>query len=276
MRRSARQVARYVALDALALRDRMDPRARQDCTGPHVHLLYLHTVPPHELDGLRNLLSSVSRDHRLVSYSEAVEQVLSGPSESLVALSFDDGFASNMLAAGVVEEFDTSACFFVPTGFVGCTDVAAARAYFGTSAGVDEPALTWADLEELLGRGHEIGNHTVSHRVLSRLSPHEAQAEIDVAGEVLASRLGQGHHFAWPLGRFEHFTGPGARAVFDSGHLSCASAERGAHAGPPDSPAPCLRRDHVMTSWPLRHSLHFVQDAYRRPTDGAWPDAWQL
>ncbi len=87
---------------------------------PRVHLPYLHTVPPHEEDSFRRLLTELRRDHTFISYSEAVERILTGDVDRpYLAFSFDDGFESNVRTARILEEFDTVGCFFVATRFIG-------------------------------------------------------------------------------------------------------------------------------------------------------------
>ncbi len=279
--RSARAVARHSALDALSLRARWTGDVRRGLATPRVHLPYLHAVPPGEEATLRRLLTVLAASHTFISYSEAVDRVLHGPIDRpYVAFSFDDGFASNVRSAAILEEFGATGMFFVPSGFVGTPSVQAARDFYGFSAGVDEPAMTWDDLEGLLDRGHEVGNHTRGHHVVSWADPAAADDDIHRGAEELRTRLGRVHHFAWPRGRFSHFTPRAAQTVRETGHLSCASAERGAHRVPTskDPASVCLRRDHLMTAWPLRHQLYFLaQSALRsRPTTNDWPESWDV
>jgi len=279
VRSSAREALRHAALDALSVTGRVTGRAERHMRRPRVHFLYLHAVPVAEIPTFQNLVARVAEHHELVPYSKAVAMLAAGePARPTVTFSFDDGFASNLGAARVLEDFGTTGCFFVPTGFVGCRTLSEARQFYGMSEGVDEIAMTWRDLESLVGHGHEIGNHTVQHRAISRLSEFEVYDEIAHARQILKSRLGQGEHFAWPWGRFGHFTAHAARVVFDTGHASCASAERGAHLTSSSSEhgRQCIHRDHLMTSWPLRHNLHFVSAGAKNARTGAWPEGWAV
>ena len=170
---------------------------------PRVALPYLHAVPPNEEDSFRRLVASLARDHHFIGYSEAMRRVREGDIDRpYISFSFDDGFASNVRSARILEEFGATGMFFVPTGFVGTKTVTEARAYYGFSYGCDEPAMTWDDLETLKAGGHEIGNHTHGHRILSSLGVQEQHDEIGTAAEILRSRLGASDHFAWPYGRF--------------------------------------------------------------------------
>lgn len=279
-RRNARHVFRYAALDVLSLRDQLTKRTAEGLRTPRVHFAYLHVVPQHEEDAFRGLVAELTRDHELIAYSEAVRRVKEGPIERpAVAFSFDDGFASNVRTSRILEEFGTKGMFFVPPGFIGTPTVHEARAFF-RSKRPNEPAMTWDDLELLKSRGHEIGNHTWGHRVISQISVDQMQNEISRGVEDLRARLGECEHFAWPRGRFIHFTAEAARTVFATAHISCASAERGAHTAvhPGAAELLCLRRDHIMTEWPLRHSLYFIGRSARRhdATYGHWPSGWNV
>lgn len=279
VRARMRARARHVALDAWwaqrALRRVNDSALRR----PRVHFPYLHAVPGSEEETFRRFLEALAVHHTFVSYSEGVRRVLQGPIDKpYIALSFDDGFKSNFRISRVLDEYGISGCFFVPPGFIGTETVREARRFFGFSEGVDEPAMSWADLEDMRSRGHEIANHTMNHRVMSWISHDEMLSEIGQGAEELRARLGESRHFAWPRGRFWHFTPEARDAVFGTGHLSCASAERGAHAAVQgkDHRTLCIRRDHEMTSWPMRHQMFFVARGSERSSAAAneWPTVW--
>lgn len=277
----ARALARHSALNVLSARYRVQSLLPEAYEAPRVHLPYLHAIPRAEEGTFRSFVAELAKTHTFISYSEAVQRIKEGPIDKpYMAFSFDDGFQSNVRAAHILEEFGTKGMFFVPAAFVGTATVADARSFFGFSEGVDEPAMTWRDLEGLLERGHEIGNHTLGHKVMSWVDADVMQEEIREGANQLRARLGDIHHFAWPRGRFFHFTEDAARTVFTSGHTSCASAERGAHTMTHNGPSTdlCLRRDHIMTNWPLRHSLYFIAKSSRRavPQDNNWPGGWNV
>ena len=282
LKAQARRTARSVAVEAVAAKDRWRGRTSSGMVRARVALPYLHAVVPEEEESFRGLVASLARDHDLIGYSEAMRRVREGDIDRpYLSFSFDDGFASNLRAARILEEFGATGMFFVPTGFVGTKTVAEARAYYGFSYGCDEPAMTWDDLEELKASGHEIGNHTHGHRILSSLGAQEQHDEIGMAAEILTRRLGASDHFAWPYGRFVDFTPEAARAVFETGHTTCASAVRGAHlAGPPvdDATQLCVRRDHLMTQWPLRQMRYFVGRSGLTAdwSMNDWPDGWSV
>ena len=217
-----------------------DPAA---LTRPRVHFPYLHAVPPAEESAFRRFVEALALNHTFLPYGEAVRRVLSGPIDKpFAAFSFDDGFVSNVQIARILEDYGARACFFVPTGFIGTSFTPAeARHQFGFSDDIDEGAMTWGDLEELKARGHEIGNHTVTHRVLAELPGQQLVDEVNLAAEELRSRLGVSEHFAWPRGRFRHFDERAARGGVRvrTPQLRLCRAWR-AHQGSPRRSAPAL------------------------------------
>lgn len=275
LRGHARSAARHLALEALSATGLGTGRIARALSTPRVHFLYLHAIPPPTLENFDGLVARLAQEADLVGHGRAVDLLFEGElGRPVISFSFDDAFASNLDAARVLEKHGTTGTFFVPTGFVGTPDVRGARAFYGMANGVDERAMTWAELEDLHARGHEIANHTVTHRVLSSLSPDEAAEEIGAAREELIRRFGVCDHFAWPRGRFAHTTESASRHVFETGHRSIASAERGAHRAGIGADRLCLRRDHIMSEWPVRHDLYFVARAARAPGDGEWPEGW--
>ena len=281
MTKSIRPLARRAALDGLSAAERWTGRQARGLARPRIHFPYLHAVPRAEESAFRTFVAALAKGHEFIGYTEAIRRLREGAIDRpYVSFSFDDGFISNVRAARILEEFGATGMFFVPTGFVGTKTVPEARAFFGFTEGCDEPAMTWDDLGALKASGHEIGNHTQTHRIMSNLSVQECQDDIGRAAETLRSQLGESDHFAWPYGRFFHFNEDAGRAVFDTRHRSCASAERGAHvasalAGPRSL---CVRRDHIMTEWPLRHSMYFIAHGGLKSTsaNNAWPAGWDV
>jgi peptidoglycan/xylan/chitin deacetylase (PgdA/CDA1 family) len=87
-----------------------------------------------------------------------------------------------------------------------------------TKAEESAELMTWADLKACSEDGITIGSHSHSHRVLATLSIEEQQAELCMARELIASRLGlQVRSLAYPVGGPEHFTQDTMRLAADSG-----------------------------------------------------------
>lgn len=65
---------------------------------------------------------------------------------------------------------------------------------------------SWNDLQSFIHRGHSVGPHTKSHRILSQLSDEEAQFEIADSINILKRRLPSSSAcFAYPTGRLGDF-----------------------------------------------------------------------
>jgi peptidoglycan/xylan/chitin deacetylase (PgdA/CDA1 family) len=94
------------------------------------------------------------------------------PGDRLFALTFDDGYLSQyQLAVPVLERFGVPATFFVMgTGWQG--------------DGVHQ-YMSPAQIQELAGRGHEIGSHTVNHPNLVSLRQRNLGAYL---GEIVSSK----------------------------------------------------------------------------------------
>lgn len=274
-----RRVLRHVAVGGLAVGAGVTGRTSKGLQRPRVHLVYTHSLPVRFERQFDRLLGKLKEHHDLVGYSEAVRRLREGRfARPTVAFSFDDGFASNVRAAEILERHGATGCFFVCTGLVGLTDPDDVRRFFRMPKATLQSAMTWSDLDRLRSSGHEIGGHTVSHRDLASLTTDEIDFEIGASFSTLQRHLGDVKHFAWPYGRFDNFTPSAARATFDAGYETCASAERGAHieqAGMVPHRL-CLRRDHLMPQWGSRQSMYFIGASARASTAemNGWPPGW--
>ena len=83
-----------------------------------------------------------------------------GP-QTVVSLTFDDGSASQLAAAGLMNELSMPGTFYVNSGNVGKNGYA-----------------TRTELTQLAADGHEIGGHTLNHLNLPGLPPAEAKRQI--------------------------------------------------------------------------------------------------
>ena len=275
-----RATARAAALSVLAADAAHRNWSRVALERPRIHFVYLHSVRPNEEENFRRLLRILAETHTFVSHSAAL-RLMAAPQvdRPYMAFSFDDGYASNVRTAQLLDDFGAKGCFFVCTDFIGTRSLSEARQFFRASELVDEAAMSWADIERLVEGGHEVGNHTRKHLNLRQLGVTELQDEIAGAGAVLEDRLGQmASHFAWPFGRFQHFSPVAAQVAHDSGVRSIASAERGAHCANVGGRASrgCIRRDHVQADWPIAHALYFLARSARNATSTSidWPEGW--
>jgi peptidoglycan/xylan/chitin deacetylase (PgdA/CDA1 family) len=273
-----KSLARSLALSGLAAVGRLTG-LEANLRRPRVHFLYLHFVPGAEEEQFRRLLRVLSKDHRFISYSDAVARVYSGDIDRpYLTFSVDDGIRNGLRLAEILDEFGAKACFFVCDRIPELKHPAEIEAFCRLELEIPPTDfLSWDDMESLLRSGHEIGNHSARHRTLSDLSLD--QLEDDIAGglERLRSHFGDAvRDFAWPRGRFFHMSADAAAVVFRSGHSSCASAERGCHVSRPISrESLCIRREHIISRWPLSHSMYFIARSAASADEASnrWPES---
>lgn len=262
----SRMWLRSKALDCLSLLESV--RGDAALARPRVQLIYIHHTFEDEAENLDRLLRQLSKHHEFVSHSEAVRRVLSGRIDApCIGISSDDGFKNNLIAAEILQRHGIKACFFINPAVVGERDPERIRRHCEGSLQMPPiEFLDWDDVERLLKAGHEIGAHTMTHFNIAAAPEQRIVEDMEQCRAILKQRCGIAEHFAFPFGRFEHFSEVGRRAVFAAGFTSCASAERGCHIATPNL-APerlCLRRDNVVLGWSLRHIQYFLSRSARR------------
>lgn len=103
-----------------------------------------------------------------------------------VALTFDDGWVTQYInALPILKKHHAKATFYI----------------FSNPVGKDERFMTWEQLAELRDSGMEIGGHTLSHPLLSKLTPDELHKEMYESKKTLEKKLGVSvTNFASPFG----------------------------------------------------------------------------
>lgn len=270
-----RKIARHLALSGLAGFYNRTGLALGMLNTNRVQFIHMHFVFHDQIPDFRGMLALLSRHHQFIGYSEAVRRILNDEVDApYVAVSFDDGIKNCLEIVPLLKEYGIHACFFICPSLVGETNVERVLRF---CAEIQSPAvelMSWRDVNGLLDQGHEIGSHTLSHVNLAKVSDTQAQDEICGSFDYLVKKIGGTNHFAWPFGRFGHFTRSSAKFVFDAGFQSCASAERGCHVGSGLSNAElCIRRDHLVASWPHSHLAYFLAKnaRYMSPNGNQWP-----
>jgi peptidoglycan/xylan/chitin deacetylase (PgdA/CDA1 family) len=151
-----------------------------------------------------------------------------------VFLTFDDGYRDTAdVALPMLLEFGFRPLVFVlprhldqGAGF-DWPEVAAANA-----ADPDlVRSLTWSQLDEVLGRGGEVGSHTLTHPHLCRLDDEQLRVELAESKDRLERRLGPCEMLAYPFGEWN---GRVARAASSAGYSFAFSLPQGpqSQAGP--------------------------------------------
>ena len=146
-----------------------------------LRVLLYHDIAPEEYEDFERQLGWLSRRWTFINpeqFTSFIKGEATIQNNSLL-LTFDDGFASNLIVAEkILNPMGIQALFFVVSDFVTIEDYEEARQFIvrhiqpGTS--MDKlPThmcnMRWADLEVLLEQGHMIGAHTRSHVRLSEI-----------------------------------------------------------------------------------------------------------
>lgn len=156
---------------------------------------------------------------------------LQGP---VVSLTFDDGVASQRLAAELLAERGLSGTFYVTSGSIG-----------------REGHLGWDDLAALVAQGHEIGGHTSGHAHLPALTVEEARREIESDRLALLERGLNPVTFAYPFGE----SSPAVESIVREVGYSAARGVGGVvESLPPENPYR-LRSPHSARAWTTAEQL---------------------
>jgi len=237
--------------------------SKQHLKKPRVQFLYLHHIFKDEERKLDSLLKILAQDHEFISYNDAVNKVLSGKIDKpYITFSSDDGFKNNLRAAEILNEYNAKACFFINPGITGETNFDKIKQYCNDI--LDFPPvefLSWDEVEILQKYGHEIGSHTMMHMNIAKAEAPAIIADMHETYQILKDKCGNVSHFAFPYGRFFHFSKIGKDTVFETGFTSCATAERGCHisSGTPIAKEDlCIRRDHLVLGWNMSHIMYFI------------------
>lgn len=125
-----------------------------------------------------------------------------------VAISFDDGYRSNLTVAfPIMERLGFVGTVFVPTDFPEHERPMSwhgIEQWLGTEEKAELCPLSWEDLRTLVAAGWEIGAHGCSHPDLCELSDSELQRELRASRERLEDELGRPcRSLAYPYGSYD-------------------------------------------------------------------------
>jgi peptidoglycan/xylan/chitin deacetylase (PgdA/CDA1 family) len=180
--------------------------------------------------------------------------------ETLVSVTFDDGWSCQFEAASMLAARGMKGTFYVNSNRIGL-----------------EGFLSWAQLEALAADGHEIGGHGLDHLDITQLSSESALRQIEEDRNELMTRGFAAQSFAYPFGSYDSNS---ESIVRDSGYssgrgawgLRNITAEKDdrpyAESVPPPDPfalkTPCC----ISSSTPLSALDSYVEQAEKR--GGGW------
>jgi peptidoglycan/xylan/chitin deacetylase (PgdA/CDA1 family) len=257
-----RRKGRNLVLDALSLTNTLE-KNKKVLETPRVQFLYFHHIFKDEVANFEKLVRFLAKGHTFITHSEAVRRIAENDIDRpYIAWSSDDGIWNNMLAADILNKYGASCCFYVNPFSIGLTDDVEVKRF--CKERLDMPPvnfLSWNDLTALQKKGHEIGNHTYDHSMVSQLSLDEFALNFNKAQDVLTANCDKIVHFAYTYGKFEHFNKAAYDFVFEQGYDSCTSAVRGCHINGLNELSKnklFLRRDQIIGNWPLEHITYFM------------------
>ncbi len=242
--------------------------------GRSIRVMVLHGTPARHARSLEAQLRWV-RDHFVVLHPSELLEILDGraepPARPAVALTFDDGLASNAeIAAPILESLGMRGLFFVCPRFVETSGADALQFFTRRIRLYDDPATLAPDdylpmtrlmLRDLRRRGHTIGNHTYSHQDLRQASGSSLEEEIVGARDVLGDWLGEAiTTFAWTFAW--NAINRDAWALVRASHRYCFTACPGRNAIGPT----CVWRTNVEAGLPA----HVYRFFYSGLADPVW------
>lgn len=177
-------------------------------------------------------LEHLRRHYRVLPLGEYLAARREGrrlPPRSVV-ITFDDGYRNfYTMAAPRLGERGLPAALFVTVGEIGAEPRGADGAWRPED---DVRYLSWPEVLELRGRGVEIGSHTCTHPMLSRLPAAEAERELRESLAEVARHTGEAAPpFAYPFGDYTPELAERARAL---GYSCALTTDAGANDGDAD------------------------------------------
>jgi len=87
---------------------------------------------------------------------------------------------------------------------------------------IEDKCMTWGQAIKMSDSGMEIGAHSLSHRSLARITPHEAATEIKQSKVIIENHMKKSClHFAFPFGSRNDYNENLIRCVKNVGYQSC-------------------------------------------------------
>lgn len=186
----------------------------------------------------------------------------------LASLSFDDGAIYDRKVIDLLRKYDLKATFYIPADWES----------FGTRKGW--PTLSKGDVLEI-SEEFEVGSHTISHPLLTRIPYGAAEYEITMSKVMLEDMLGK------PVNRFCYPRGYATDPIRDivRKHYSYARSTLVGNISLPEDPAwenttvhaGCARREYDQEHW-LEYGLRHLERAKIRKNGyfHLWGHSWEI
>lgn len=263
-----RGIARNTILNMLSLETKFSYVDELFCR-PRIQFLYIHHVFEDEMENFEKLLNKLSIHHSFISYSEAVNRISTNTIDKpYISISSDDGFKNNLGASRILDKYNIKACFFINPDTIGLNNFSKVKDFCSERLNFPPTEfMNWSDIDDLLNRGHEIGSHTMHHINVAKTNMITLKNNLEKSYEIIKQRCGDVKHFAYPYGRYFHFSKEAYDMVFDTGYLSCASAERGCHISSKKnltSDKILILRDQIICDWNISHIMYFIMQNSRK------------
>lgn len=128
---------------------------------------------------------------------DTTDVVLPGEGKDGLVITFDDGDESIYhYAFPILKKHGIRAIVFLAVGYIDMDD-----SWDITPLGAKSHHLSWDEIREMKEWGIEFGSHTMSHRNLTKLNPHEIEYELKESKQILEEKLGPIECISYPFNR---------------------------------------------------------------------------
>lgn len=180
---------------------------------------------------------------------------LPGPhsASSSLAITFDDGFVSNLDAAvPAMREFGARAINYLVADRMGKTSD-----WESAEGGEARPLMDAVQVRDWIAAGNWVGAHTCTHPRLSRISRAHAREEIVSSKKKLEDLLAQPiEHFAYPFGDYDDAV---VEMVREAGFKTACTMDRGVN----DRTTDPFRLKRWTARYPTRTLGSFLKKLFR-------------
>ena len=179
----------------------------------NIRVLIYHDVKTEkQIKLFKKQILSLKKEYEFISPNDLDKDFIN-TSKNKILLSFDDGFKSNRkLAEEVLNELNIRALFFIISDFVGAKKQSEKYKKIihniypsGPSKSELSDPMNHDDIKFLISSGHQIGCHTLSHQMLSKISSlNELNKELISSKNMLEKNFDiKIKHFAFPFGTYD-------------------------------------------------------------------------